>query len=196
MHKMKKQLIDITFNLLYQKGYCATNLNDIVKEAHITKGSLYYHFESKHDLVLSSIKYYLEYILNDHWIEPLKNTSTPKETLIQQIELYQKMFIDKNNFLKLQHGCPLSNFILDMSDKDSDFFNYLKDVYIRWQNSIERTLIQATELKELKKDINPNQQSLFIISSLEGCIGSAKAYNDLKVLEDGFQILIEYVTNL
>lgn len=83
-----------------------------------------------------------------------------------------------------------------MSDKDSDFFDYLKDVYIRWQNSIEKTLIQAIELKEVKENINPNQQSLFIISSLEGCIGSAKAYNDLKVLENGFQILIEYVKNL
>lgn len=196
MHKMKKQLIDITFDLLYKKGYCATNLKDIVNTASITKGSLYYHFESKHDLVLSSMKFYLEHILNEHWIEPLQNSQFPQETIIAQIKQYQQMYKDKESFLELKHGCPLSNFILDMSDKDTDFFDYLKDVYRRWQHAIEKALLKAKELKQTKNDFNEKNQSIFIISSVEGCIGSAKAYNDFETLENGFKVLIEHIKNL
>lgn len=196
MKKMEKVLIDITFDLLYKQGYFATNIRDILEIANITKGSMYYHFKSKHDLVLSSMKYYLEQILHHHWIGPLEKSDMPIETLITQIKLYQDMFSDKNSFLELKHGCPLSNFILDMSDKDEAFFEYLKDVYMRWQLSLEELLYKAKELKQTHTDFDAKSQSIFIISSLEGCIGCAKAYNDKKVLEAGFKVLLQHIKNL
>lgn len=196
MKKMEKKLIDITFDLLYKQGYCATNIREILEIANITKGSMYYHFKSKHDLVLSSMKYYLEQTLKHHWIEPLEQSEKPIETLITQIKLYQDMFSDKNSFLELNHGCPLSNFILDMSDKDELFFEYLKDVYERWIESIEKALKQAKELKQTHTNFSVKDQAIFIISSLEGSIGSAKALNQGKVLKSGFTVLEEHIRKL
>ncbi len=196
MKKMKKVIIDITFDLLYKQGYCATNIRNILEIANITKGSIYYHFKSKHDLVLSSMKYYLEQILSHHWLEPLEQSDKPIETLINQIKQYQNMFSDSESFLELKHGCPLSNFILDMSDKDELFFEYLKDVYMRWKESIETALLKAQELKQTNTEFNANEQAIFIISSLEGSIGSAKAFNDKKVLEGGLSILEVHIRQL
>ena len=196
MKEMEKKLIDITFNLLYKKGYCATNIRDILEIANITKGSMYYHFKSKHDLVLSAIKYYLEQILQNHWIEPLQNTQNPKKALITQINLYKDMFADKNSFLDLKHGCPLSNFVLDMSDKDELFFNYLKSVYERWEESIISALDKAKELEQTKSNFNTKNQAIFIMASLEGTIATAKAYNDFNVLKRGFKALVEHIENL
>jgi TetR/AcrR family transcriptional repressor of nem operon len=196
MKKMEKVLIDITFDLLYKQGYVATNIRDILKIANITKGSMYYHFKSKHDLVLSSIKYYLGEILKNHWIEPLEKSETPIETLIQQIKLYKEMFKSSENFLNIKHGCPLSNFILDMSDKDDLFFEYLKDVYIHWNEVIENALDKAKELHQTKTEFNSKNQAFFITSSLEGIIGSAKALNDIEVLENGIVVLEEYIQKL
>jgi len=56
MNKTKQFLIDISFGLLYKKGYCATSIVGILKVAKMTKGSLYYHFESKDALVLSAME--------------------------------------------------------------------------------------------------------------------------------------------
>lgn len=196
MKKMEKVLIDITFDLLYKQGYCATNIRDILEIANITKGSMYYHFKSKHDLVLSSMKYYLEQILKHHWVEPLDQSEKPIETLIQQIKLYQDMFTDTESFLDLKHGCPLSNFILDMSDKDALFFEYLKGVYIRWKEAIEQALNKAKDLQQTKTDFNSEDQAVFIMSSLEGTIGSAKAFNDVKILERGISVLEDYIYRL
>ena len=195
MHHMKKKLIDITYDLLYKKGYCATNLNEITAKAQITKGSLYYHFDSKHDLVLSSITYYLEYILYEFWVKPLQESQSPKETLTQQITRYQEVF-RSGETLKIEHGCPLSNFILDMSDKDEVFFSYLKSVYSRWHEALESALQKAIELNQTQGSFDANDQALFIMSSIEGCIGSAKAYNDIKMLERGFSVLNTYIQDL
>ncbi|MCB4751722.1 MAG: TetR/AcrR family transcriptional regulator [Sulfurovum sp.] len=196
MKKMEKVLISITFDFLYRKGYCATSIRDILKIANITKGSMYYHFSSKHDLVLSSMKYYLEQALKRYWVKPLERSEEPIETLIQQIKLYQNMFLDPKNFLDLKHGCPLSNFILDMSDKDPLFFEYLKGVYVRWEKAIEQALDKAKELQQTKTDFNSKHQAVFIMSSLEGIIGCTKAFNDIKILKKGISVLKEHIGQL
>ena len=196
MKKTEKLLIDITFDLLYKRGFCATNLMDILERAGMTKGAMYYHFKSKHALALASMTHYLESILNKHWVEPLKDSEEPIDSLVNQINIYSDMFADKEVFLDIKHGCPLSNFSLDMSNKDNDFFEYLKSVYERWQDSVEEALLKAQSLGHLKTDIDAKKQALFIISSIEGSIGSAKAYNDIETLKDGFNLLTNYIKAL
>lgn len=196
MKKTEKLLIDITFDLLYKKGYCATSLMDILKIAKITKGAMYYHFTNKNDLVLASIQHYLEYILQAHWIAPFEECEHPIETLIQQINAYLDMYADAESFLEIKHGCPLINFVLDMSDKDEAFFTYLQSVYARWQESVNKALQKAQELKQTKTQFDTNDQALFIISSIEGSIGVAKAYNSLESLQKSFGVLTQYIERL
>lgn len=195
MNKTKKLLIDITFELLYKKGYCATSLIDILKVAKMTKGSIYYHFSSKNDLILATMEHYVEAMLL-HWIEPLNTSETPIETLVQQIDSLYNLYADKDAFLDVRHGCPLNNFIQDMSDKDEMFFNYLKSVYLRWQESIQIALTKAQILKQTHTQFNATKQALFIMSSIEGSIGSAKAYKDLDTLQDSFEVLNDYLRAL
>lgn len=196
MKKTERLLIDITFDLLYKKGYCATSLTDILESANMTKGAMYYHFKSKQALVLASIEDYFEDTLNEHWIKPLQESNEPVKTFLKQLDAYYDMFADKEHFLDIRHGSALSNFVLDMSDKDEKLFEYLKSVYSRWQFSIEEALVKAKIKGELKTDCDPKSQALFIISSIEGSVGSAKAYNDLKVLKNNIETLQDYIKNL
>ena len=196
MKKTERLLIDITFDLLYKKGYCATSLTDILESANMTKGAMYYHFRSKQALVLASIEDYLEDTLKEQWIKPLQDSNEPVKTLLKQLDAYYNMFADKEHFLDIRHGSALSNFVLDMSDKDEKLFEYLKSVYARWQFSIEEALVRAKIKGELKTDCDPKNQALFIISSIEGSVGSAKAYNDLKVLKNNIETLQDYIKNL
>lgn len=196
MKKTKLALIDATFKLLYKKGYCATGLTEILNIVEMTKGAMYYHFTSKHALVLATIEHYLESLLENHWIEPFEGSDKPLDVLIGQITAYKDMFTEEEHYLDIKHGCPLNNFILDMSDKDEAFFKYLESVYSRWQESLEKALTKAQTLKQTKTDFDAKKQALYIISSLEGSIASAKAYNNIDVLSDNVTILSNYIKNL
>jgi TetR/AcrR family transcriptional repressor of nem operon len=196
MKKTEKLLIDITFDLLYKKGYCATSMTNILDVANMTKGAVYYHFPTKQALVLATITHYLEQILEDHWVKVFEDSEKPVETLVNQINAYAGMYASKDSFLNVKHGCPLSNFIMDMSDKDDEFFKYLESVYARWQESVEKALTKAKILKQTKTDFDPKKQALFIISSIEGCICSAKAHNDISKLKDSFKVLTTYIESL
>lgn len=196
MKKTEKLLIDITYGLLYRKGYCATSLMDILNIAKITKGAMYYHFSNKNELVLASMQHYLENILQMHWIEPLEKSDEPLHTLIEQINAYLYAFADPETPLEIKHGCPLMNFVLDMSDKDEAFFTYLQSVYARWQESVAKALQKAKSLNQTNTNFDAEAEALFIIASVEGSIGVAKAYNDLEALKKSFALLTHYISNL
>jgi len=51
----KQELIDAAMNEFSDKGYENASLNNILKEAGISKGTFYYHFENKEDLYMYMI---------------------------------------------------------------------------------------------------------------------------------------------
>lgn len=47
----RKELLDAALELFYEQGYDATSINDIIKKVGVTKGSFYYHFKSKEEVL-------------------------------------------------------------------------------------------------------------------------------------------------
>lgn len=45
--KQRQELLNIAYQLFIQKGYEETSIDDIIAQAHIAKGTYYYHFPSK-----------------------------------------------------------------------------------------------------------------------------------------------------
>ena len=196
MKNTKQTLIDITFDMLYKRGYCATGLMDILQSANLTKGAMYYHFKNKNELVLSAMQYYLEFLLESHWTTPLADSEQPLTTLVEQVNALYDLYASDDAFVTVTHGCPLNNFIQDMSDKEEEFFQYLQSVYSRWQEAVEMALFKAQNLKQTKSKFKPKEQALFIVSAIEGSICSAKANNDLNTLKISFNVLNHYIESL
>ena len=47
----RKQILDAAAKVLARRGYVGTQLSEIAEEAGTQSGSLYYHFESREDLI-------------------------------------------------------------------------------------------------------------------------------------------------
>src|SRR5437763_17160396 len=54
----KTRLLNAALHSIRQKGYAATTVDDICREAGVTKGSFFHHFKSKDDLALAAIEYW------------------------------------------------------------------------------------------------------------------------------------------
>ena len=52
----KNEILNVAENLFVEKGYEQTTINDILIESGIAKGSLYYHYKSKEDVLDGIIK--------------------------------------------------------------------------------------------------------------------------------------------
>lgn len=47
----KNEILDVASDLFVSKGYDSTSMNDIIEKVGIAKGTLYYHFKSKEDIL-------------------------------------------------------------------------------------------------------------------------------------------------
>lgn len=49
----RERILDVALELFVRKGYAETSLREVAAELGITKAALYYHFESKQDILLA-----------------------------------------------------------------------------------------------------------------------------------------------
>lgn len=62
---VRSDIIDITFQLIMEKGFSDVSINDVLTRANMTKGGFYYYFKNKDELMLEVLsKYFFCYIEN------------------------------------------------------------------------------------------------------------------------------------
>ena len=61
----REKIINAAIKEFTKSGYEGASLNVIIRDAEISKGSLYYYFEDKTDLYLTVIKYVMEDIFKE-----------------------------------------------------------------------------------------------------------------------------------
>ncbi|MCP3027952.1 TetR/AcrR family transcriptional regulator [Halobacillus sp. A5] len=74
---MRQKLIESGIHLFDEKGFAETSVEDITKEIQVTKGTFYYYFKSKQQLLRDIHLSYIEYLLNkqgDILNDPEKNS--------------------------------------------------------------------------------------------------------------------------
>lgn len=90
--KTRLAILDAALELIYQKGYAATNLQDIAEHLGATRGAVYWHFKNKQDLLFKlaeSIDETIDHQLNQKALE-VRNLDDLKEFFLFYISLFQK----------------------------------------------------------------------------------------------------------
>nr|WP_226805634.1 TetR family transcriptional regulator C-terminal domain-containing protein [Aliarcobacter butzleri] len=95
----------------------------------------------------------------------------------------------KRDFKK---GCPIANVIQEMSNIDEDFKVLMEHIYQAFRQNIKDILDKAIEKKEMK-ECDTTKLALYIASTLEGAILSAKASGNIQDYLDVIDILSSYL---
>jgi AcrR family transcriptional regulator len=66
--------------IIYEKGYDATSMNDIAAAVGMTKAGIYHYIEGKQDLLFAINSFGLD-LLDEHVIEPAQQIADPEERL-------------------------------------------------------------------------------------------------------------------
>lgn len=167
-------LLKITFEEVYTHGYQGASVLKILQKAGLHKGSMYHYFANKKEMVLAAIQEKTKEVFGTKYDDVLEHDS-----LI--LEHFETMLLSSYPIIS-ERGCPLANLIQEMSNIDVDFESLLKERYERLRNHIEKIILKAIALKELKCT-SPYDTSLFILSTLEGAILSAKAFRNKEVYD-------------
>ena len=180
----RQKLIDATYEEVYSNGYQGAALTDILNKAGVHKGSMYHYFGSKKEMALVAIK------------EKISERFFERYGKILELKCgYLEAFFSGIRDTKLrdfQRGCPIANIVQEMSNLDEDFNVTMKAIYEEFRKFVKDILDKAVEVGEMK-ECDTKKMALFITSSLEGAILSAKASGQVQDYVDSIEMLIEYI---
>ena len=126
------------------------------------------------------------------WQEFLKPGEDPlqgmKNVFMWKAEFYQTE--------KIFNGCPCNNLIQEMAAIDDGFKQRLQNVMMTIHQTVCQALIEGQSNGFVKKDIDPNSTTLFLFSSYQGIMGTAKCMQAPNMLKQLFSTLNSYLDTL
>ena len=180
----RQKLIDITYDEIYEKGYQAASLSEILSKAQVHKGSMYYFFTNKKEMAISALKEKLSERFTKRYATILAYESNILDELFKVLN-----DISLKDFKK---GCPLANIVQEMSNLDVDFDAMSKGFYEDLKKCFKDILDKAILLEELKS-CDTQKLALYITVVVEGAILATKATGNEKDYLDSIECLQEYI---
>lgn len=169
-------LLQKAFELIYVKGYQATSVDDIIATTRVTKGAFYYHFKSKDEMGLAIIDEILKPALSHSFLEPLETDQDPSDAIYK---LMYGLLMD-NDFMKVEYGCPASNFTQEMSGWNADFNKVLNELVQQWTAALTALLEKGKKNGFICQRVNSGQVTLFIMAGYWGIRNFGKLENSRK----------------
>ncbi|WP_298489325.1 TetR/AcrR family transcriptional regulator [uncultured Maribacter sp.] len=185
-------ILNSAFSLIYKKGYQTTSIDEIIATTKVTKGAFYYHFKTKDQMGVAIINEIIKPAMHNAFILPLEKANNP----IEDIYLMTKSLLLDTPFLKLEFGCPTSNFIQEMTPWNSKFSEALNELIIEWQAALETSVKKGITNGTFRKTIQPKQVVLFIISSYWGIRNFGKIHHSNDCYHSYLEELKVYLNTL
>ncbi len=177
MTARRLQILDAAAELLGEKGYARTSVDDIIERAGLSGKSHFYHyFKSKEELGYEVIGRQFD-LMADRGATVLRDESlAPLDRLAG--------FIDSVVALQAENGgkggSPFGTLSAEMADKDERFRLRIAQVFRGWSAQIQALLDEAHD--QLTDDADPQRLARFIVATLEGATQMARLKRDPTVL--------------
>ncbi|QEC78900.1 TetR/AcrR family transcriptional regulator [Mucilaginibacter ginsenosidivorax] len=185
-------ILQKAFELIYANGYKTTSIDQIIATTQVTKGAFFYHFKTKDQMGVAIIKDLLMPRLAENILKPLQTDRNPLEAIYQLIE----SLLTKNDFLKIEFGCPVANFTHEMSPWNTDFNKVLKDLISQWTKAMTETIENGKGKGFVRNDVDAGQVTLFVLSGYWGIRNFGKLKNTKAVYKDYLIALKSYLNTL
>ena len=187
----RQRLLERAFEEIHRHGFRAASLDSILADAGVTKGALYHHFPSKAELGYAVVDEVVRPWMEEQW-RPIVDAHNPIDAAIGVIQ----QRLHERSQMALTIGCPFNNLTQEMSGIDEGFRARLSAILRDWREAMADAMRRGQATGTVCADVDPGAASAFVISSVEGCVGMAKAAQSREFLEAGFRGLVEYLEHL
>ncbi len=177
----KEKLLQVAFDLIHEHSYGSVSVDHICKRAKVNKGSFYYFFKTKSDLVTAA--YEENWRLKEPNYERIFSATNPP---LKRLALWCDYIrsVQQQRQKKYGHvcGCPYASVGGELATQDKKVRLKAKDLvgrHVKYLVSAIADAILAGDVEPGDAEIKAQLAHAFII----GLLLRAKIYDDLKILE-------------
>lgn len=153
MNNTRQHIIETAFLLFLKKGFKAVRLSDIERAAGITRGTFYYHFTNKEEVLKEGLHEYYA-LLNSQRTEEFERISTLKE----YVDLTIKKLTDIHNYSAKTFNSEIPEILcLSLIVEVIAVFPEFKKVVMTSKmlrlSKLEQLILNAKRAGELRDDV-------------------------------------------
>src|SRR5271156_856177 len=188
--RTRERLLQAAFREIHRSGFQSASIDAILAAANVTKGALYYHFDSKETLGYAVVEEKIAKLTHDRWLRPMRSEGESIDILIGVVRRIPARTQD------VRAGCPLLLLAQEMSPLDEQFRKRLESIFLDWQEGVATLLRKGQSEGTVRRNLNPDEAASFLVAMVEGYATLAKNAQDAKVWEVGIRNIVEWLTSL
>ena len=172
-NQTKERILAAAKELFLARGYAATTVDAICEKAELTKGSIYYFFDSKEDLGLAVLD----------WSLRLSAQMLASGPYVRIVDPVKKAFAFLKHLEKCSPeiwsgGCLLGSFALELADTNSRMQQAIADMFQALADEIAEQLQPIAARWAGKQAPSASELADTLLGTIEGSIILAKAHRD------------------
>jgi len=170
----RDRILEVAARLFHERGFRATGVATILREAEVNSGSLYHFFPSKEAVLTGVLQRHLDAV-GSTILEPAQNaTDDPIERVFALLELYRRRLL----LAGCTRGCPIGNLALEMADGKPRIRSLIEDNFSAWTRGVRSWLEAAGD--RLPADVDRGELSRLVLAVMEGAVMQARAAGTLE----------------
>jgi len=178
------RLLETALQLIWQSNYASVGVNEICKQAGVTKGGFYHHFESKANLFCQATEYYWESVKKD-MDQIMSPINPPLEQLEKVIEfIFARKFDEKVGGVR---GCPLFSVGSQSGCGEDQIVQSLKKMSnnaVKYNRALIQTLNAGGYLEtRLDSDSDIDSVSRLMSQYIQGAVSFARVNGCIETIK-------------
>jgi TetR/AcrR family transcriptional regulator, transcriptional repressor for nem operon len=179
----RDRLVAVSRDLFAAKGYLSTSVADILREAEVNSGSLYYFFATKQDLLLEVLRAYRDGI-DAMLIEPAwRGVEDPIEKVFALLGVYRGMLAETDYL----YGCPIGSLALELHEPDPPVRELLAENFDEWKRRVKDCFHAGRS--SLPQGVSPEEMATLVLTVMEGAVMQARTYRSPEAFDVSVQTL-------
>jgi TetR/AcrR family transcriptional regulator, transcriptional repressor for nem operon len=185
----KTALLQVGMDLMLEKGYTNTGIQEVLNTLGVPKGSFYHYFDSKENYAVEIIHHFDE----DYSANLLRILRNPKQRPLERLKTYCETGKAMLVAQECRKGCLIGNLSQEMSDQSEVLRKELSKVMNKWRELFAECIHEGQRAGEIKDNRKANEIAELFACGWGGAVMRAKTVKDPQPLDVFMKIMFDDV---
>lgn len=179
MNGTRDTIIETSFLLFLKKGYKAVTLTDLEKAVGMTKGTFYYHFLNKEEVLKEGVRRYYR-VLNARREREISGVRSLREFI--DVTIHNLMEIENYGAKRFDSDIPeilCLSLMVEVISLYPEFKQMVSDTKVSWMSKVEGVILEAKRNKELRDDVDTSILAKNLLNISIGLINYVVMHQDI-----------------
>ena len=154
MNGTRDTIIETAFLLFLKKGYKAVTLTDLERAVGMTRGTFYYHFLNKEEVLKEGVTRYYR-MLNCRRAEEIGRVHSLREFI--DLTIHNLLEIENYGAKRFDSDIPeilCLSLMVEVISLYPEFKQMVSNTKISWMSKLEGVILEAKKNKEIRDDVD------------------------------------------